>query len=107
MVREVERAAEHQPEALRMREREFDVSLAELARRAPGGGLVEQIKSFHRQRGEQAVAVGEMAVRGVVRHAGGARGLAQRKRRAAALLDQLAGGAQEGRREVAMMICCH
>ena len=88
---QVQRAAEHQPEALRMRQREFDVSLAELARRDE----------------RQRLAVGEMAVRGVVRHAGATRGLPQRKRRAAALLDQLARGAQECRRKIAVMICCH
>jgi hypothetical protein len=47
-----------------------------------------------------------MAIRSVVRHTGAARSLAHAEAREALLLDQLAGRGQDGRAQVAVVICC-
>ena len=101
------RAREHESEALRVLEREGDVSLAELAAGSVLERGVQLIEAFGHQRGEQRFPIGKMPVGSVVGDPSPARGLPHAKPDNSFFFHHLPGGGEHRRAQVPVMICCH
>jgi hypothetical protein len=108
MPRDRDLAAEHQAEALRVRERENDIGLAHGAQ--PAGRscgalrLAQHRETVRRQPCEQRLAPREMPVRRAVRHPRPACDLAQAECRNPFFFQDLSGRPQQRGLEVAVMI---
>ena len=101
------RTREHQAKALRVLERETDVSLAELAARSTFERGVELLEALRHQRGQQRFAIGEVAVRGVVGNPGAARRLSHAQAARPSFSTIFHAAASTAAAQVPVVVCCH
>jgi hypothetical protein len=88
-----------------MRKRELDVGLAHLAAGALRQRVGEHLETLLYERGEQAVAVREVAVRGIVRDPRSARHFPQAERSKPLFFQDFPGLPEHGAAQVSVMIC--